>query len=74
MASTEAASGYLESMCIAEGADETLRSSSTADRQLVQIESDPLCKAHYFTHPQNGQTLATYGDVSLIEEVGRAVR
>src|ERR1022692_4829194 len=31
------------------------------------IESDPLCKAHYFTHPQNGQTLAAYGDYALIE-------
>jgi hypothetical protein len=35
--------------------------------RLVKIESDPLCKAHYFTHPQNGQTLAAYGDYALIE-------
>jgi hypothetical protein len=34
---------------------------------MVKIESDPLCKAHYFTHPQNGQTLAAYGDYALID-------
>ena len=35
--------------------------------RLVKIESDPLCKAHYFTHPQNGQTLAAYGDNAPID-------
>jgi hypothetical protein len=45
-----------------------LRSCSTLDREMVKIESDPLCKAHYFTHPQNGQTLAAYGDHALVED------
>jgi hypothetical protein len=31
---------------------------------LVKIESDRPCKAQHFTHPQNGQTLAAYGDFS----------
>jgi hypothetical protein len=30
----------------------------------VKIESDRPRKAQHFTHPQNGQTLAAYGDFS----------